>query len=284
MKGIADESVDIVFIDPPYKYLTQHKWDGKDSFNEETVVAEYWRILKPDGFFIFFGQGLSFAEMSVTASKAGFTYKENIVWNKKMQSSPVHPVARVHELCNIFAKGKAKIRKSRIRFQDEDEPNFEIMESHIDRVMNKIENADTKELQMIREFITERKKEFFVKRAKKHHTTVRERDLNTLPDYIMSAGVLLDGYLEKTIIHAKPDHFDMLHPTQKPVNLLERIMLLCLPSGEGVVLDSFMGSGSCGVACLRSKRSFIGIEKEEKYYDIAVRRINGEIKSGETLF
>lgn len=62
------------------------------------------------------------------------------------------------------------------------------------------------------------------------------------------------------------------HPTQKPVDLLE--YLICKFSDEGsVVLDPFMGSGSTGVACARTGRKFIGIERDDEYFKTAVRRI-----------
>lgn len=65
-----------------------------------------------------------------------------------------------------------------------------------------------------------------------------------------------------------------LHPTQKPVELLE--YLIKTHSNENdLVLDFTMGSGSTGVACLRTNRNFIGIELDEKYYNIACNRING---------
>ena len=61
------------------------------------------------------------------------------------------------------------------------------------------------------------------------------------------------------------------HPTQKPVNLLTWCIEQC---GEAkVVIDPFMGSGSTGVACANLGRSFIGIEREPKYFDIACERI-----------
>ena len=65
-----------------------------------------------------------------------------------------------------------------------------------------------------------------------------------------------------------------LHPTQKPVELLEWLIKTYTNEGE-TVLDNCMGSGSTGVACLNTNRKFIGIEKDDKYFDIAYNRING---------
>lgn len=63
-----------------------------------------------------------------------------------------------------------------------------------------------------------------------------------------------------------------LHPTQKPVPLLEYLIKTYTNTGE-LVLDNTMGSGSTGVACVNTDRDFIGIEKDDKYFAIAQERI-----------
>lgn len=63
-----------------------------------------------------------------------------------------------------------------------------------------------------------------------------------------------------------------IHPTQKPVALLEYLIKTYTNEGE-TVLDNTMGSGSTGVACVNTNRRFIGIEKDKKYFEIAKNRI-----------
>ncbi|ECX4790717.1 site-specific DNA-methyltransferase [Salmonella enterica] len=65
---------------------------------------------------------------------------------------------------------------------------------------------------------------------------------------------------------------DKYHPTQKPVALLEDLIQTYSNPGD-MVLDFTMGSGSTGVACMNTGRRFIGIEKEQRYFDIAAARI-----------
>ena len=62
------------------------------------------------------------------------------------------------------------------------------------------------------------------------------------------------------------------HPAEKPVELLERLITKSVPAG-GVVLDSFMGSGTTGVACIETGRNFIGIEKDATYFAVAEQRL-----------
>ncbi len=64
-----------------------------------------------------------------------------------------------------------------------------------------------------------------------------------------------------------------LHPTQKPVALFEYLIKTYTNEGE-LVLDNCIGSGTTAIACMNLKRNFIGIEKEEKYFNIAMNRIS----------
>ena len=68
-----------------------------------------------------------------------------------------------------------------------------------------------------------------------------------------------------------------LHPTQKPVALLEHLIKTYTNEGE-IVLDNSMGSGSTGVACVNTNRHFIGIELDQGYFDIAKERIDKSIR------
>ena len=71
---------------------------------------------------------------------------------------------------------------------------------------------------------------------------------------------------------------DREHPTQKPVG----VMLWCidqLPKTVSTIIDPFMGSGTTGVAAVKRGKSFTGIEREAKYFDIACRRIEAAIKA-----
>lgn len=65
---------------------------------------------------------------------------------------------------------------------------------------------------------------------------------------------------------------DTLHPTQKPVALMEYMIRTYTNEGQ-TVLDNTMGSGTTGVACIKTSRKFIGIEKDSTYFRVAVDRI-----------
>ena len=64
----------------------------------------------------------------------------------------------------------------------------------------------------------------------------------------------------------------LIHPNEKPVILLEKLINQCT-APDGMVLDMFMGSGSVGIACLNTGRNFIGIELDPGYFKVAKERI-----------
>lgn len=86
--------------------------------------------------------------------------------------------------------------------------------------------------------------------------------------YFQGSGLELSDYKKffQTICKKR------IHPAEKPVELLERFVRVSCPK-DGIILDPFMGSGSTGVACVNEERSFIGIEKDDNYFELASRRI-----------
>jgi len=104
---------------------------------------------------------------------------------------------------------------------------------------------------------------------------------NTEEIYVIGTG--FEGHRGSSVIrfNAPSPNFTpdqkRYHPTEKPVGLME--MLLVKTPGEWIC-DPFMGSGTTGVACMNLGRSFIGIEREPKYFDIACRRIEDAQRQG----
>lgn len=94
------------------------------------------------------------------------------------------------------------------------------------------------------------------------------------------------GYPKHILEYNSPPLNNRLHACQKPTDLLEYLVKTYSNEGE-TVLDCTMGSGSTGVACIHANRKFIGIEKDDKIFEIASKRLEGEIalqkeKSSET--
>jgi site-specific DNA-methyltransferase (adenine-specific) len=98
------------------------------------------------------------------------------------------------------------------------------------------------------------------------YETIKSKDLNSTERMPLS-------YLSCNSVNGQSK--DKHHPTQKPVALMEYLIKTYTNEGD-TVLDFTMGSGTTGVACKKLKRNFIGIEKDEKYFEIAKKRIEEE--------
>lgn len=100
--------------------------------------------------------------------------------------------------------------------------------------------------------------------------TFQLRQQNTLRTKTINRGDRFPQSILRVNVDTRP-----AHPTQKPVALLEWLVLTYTNLGD-TVLDPCMGSGVTGVACARLGRNFIGIEKDEGYFNVASKRIAEE--------
>ena len=100
--------------------------------------------------------------------------------------------------------------------------------------------------------------------GKNNHIDLKKVKKKYDPDYVQPSDVLK--------FNVVPNRNGKLHPTQKPVELLE-YLINTYSNDNDTVLDFTMGSGSTGVACVNTNRNFIGIELDDKYFNIAEQRI-----------
>lgn len=90
--------------------------------------------------------------------------------------------------------------------------------------------------------------------------------------YGKKRGAVFNGHCNNTVLRY-PCGRNKIHPTQKPLALIEQLVLISSNEGD-TVFDPCMGSGTTGVACLNNNRNFIGIELDENYFAAAKDRIN----------
>ena len=89
-----------------------------------------------------------------------------------------------------------------------------------------------------------------------------------------------NGFIRQGEMSRKPGQWDVRnHPTEKPVGVM-KWAIGHLPGDAVSVIDPFMGSGTTGIACHELQRAFVGIEKSERYFDIACRRIEDAQRQG----
>ena len=116
-----------------------------------------------------------------------------------------------------------------------------------------------------------------VKNSKSHSLRGKDNKTSTV-----SGGIKFEQYDQEYTNYPRqhleiPSEGSTVHPTQKPVALMEYLIRTYTNKGE-TVLDNCMGSGTTGVACINTNRKFIGMEMNDKYFEIAKNRINEAIR------
>ena len=271
MQRIPNESIDVILTDPPYLYLN-HKLDRP--FDETAFFNEADRVLKKDGWIIFFGRGTSFYRWNTMLAERGYIFKEEVIWDKRYNSSPLHALHRHHETVSIHCKRKNSIRKAFVPYLEMKELDLSSIVQDIKRLRSIF--SDSKSHQAVLDYLQTKVTTYDEKQEQFSRTSITSSILKQ--DRCASVCQAMEkGYHERSIIPLCRDHYATLHPTQKPVRLLERLLNIVIPENEGVVLDPFLGSGSTAVACKNTGRSFIGFEIDEEYYRKAVQRIMPEI-------
>lgn len=268
LKKIPDNTIDCILTDPPYLYLN-HRLDR--DFDESALFSEFKRVIKPKGFVVLFGRGTSFYRWNFMLSELGFKFKEEICWDKISSTSPLLPLSRVHETVSIHtidgALYPAKVPYTEYRCNDFDS---------IKRDLKMIAGACKKP-----EFISdlndylESNERTFSESVTFSEVTVQGGLKKS--DRRMSAAVMInEGAKEKSIIRIGSERTGRIHPTEKPVRLLERLLALTTLPGD-IVLDPFAGSFSTGVACVGMERYFIGYEIDKEYFEAGKARVEGSL-------
>ena len=244
MKDIPDKSIDMILCDLPYG-TTACKWDVIIPF--EPLWEQYNRIIKDNGAIVLFGSEPFSTMLRYSNLKM---YKYDWVWHKNTSGGFVtakkQPM-KYHEIISVFYKKQPTYN-----------PQFQ--------PYSETTNKRFKDGQMV------------------NRTKEVEKPKNNIQGGVAFAGQQpIDkkrGKYPESVqfFNSVPNcNGTKLHPTQKPVALLEYLVNTYTNEGE-IVLDNCMGSGSTGVACLRTNRKFIGIELEQKYYDVAKERIKKEME------
>ena len=233
MRALPDNSIDLVFADPPYNLqlggdLTRpdnsrvngvdDEWDKFDSFAAYDEFTREWlgearRILKPNGAIWVIGSYHNIFRVGAAVQDTGFWILNDVVWRK---SNPM-PNFRGTRLTNAHETliWAAKDQKSKYTF------NYRALKTAND------------DLQMRSDW------EFPICNGSER---------------------------------IKDENGDKTHPTQKPESLLYRILIASTKPGD-VVLDPFFGSGTTGAAAKYLGRQYIGIERDQTYITAAKKRI-----------
>jgi len=276
LKDLLNDSVDFIAIDPPYGIdQMNHNWNSdkinisikasqKDSCTVKSIpvgmkfdpksaiklgnflnlaAADLLRVLKPGGFCTVFSQPRSSHRVGIAFEEAGFELRDYLIWDYGAGQGKAQGVQ------NFIKKSK------------------KIPEEKKELLIKSLEGMKTPQLTPTFETI------WLCQKPKE----------GTFVENYLTYGVGLVNFKNGTkkvkFCHPKPRKDERRlagrHPTLKPVSLMKELIELFCPVG-GVVLDSFAGSGTTGVASIMSRRQFIGIEKDQKWFGVMEKRIKAE--------
>ena len=279
MAKMPDESVDVICIDPPYLYLKNQKLERK--FDEQLFFSECKRLLTKDGFIILFGRGESFYRWNTILADLGFNFKEEIVWDKNYNSSAVHPLSRVHETISIFSKENGVLNKMKIPYLESKKHEIDKIVGDIKRLRCVLSKSD--ELKNVQTYLE--CKTVPIIGGEKGATTTHQKGVYKKSVTASVMQMIEVGMNEKSIIRIEHERYSRIHPTQKPVRLLERLLKLVIPMKKDkiVITDWFAGSFSTCEAVINLQAEFpekefefIGTEIDEEYFESGKNRINNK--------
>ena len=251
---IADESVDLILCDLPYGTTDRKGVEEKGNnrlLKWDTVIPldllweQYRRILKPLGT-VALTADQPFTSMLILSNLDWFKYEW--IWKKQKTTgfllANYRPMKETEDVV-IFSPGGAAAASRNGKNMTYNPQGL------IEKKVKKKNNA-----KRLGKFL--HNPEHMGSNNKLLHETEYEQKWTNYPSEIIEFG------LDRNVIH----------PTQKPVALMEYLIKTYSNEGD-TVLDNCMGSGTTGVACKKTNRNFIGIEKESEYFTQAKERIEG---------
>jgi DNA modification methylase len=234
MPSIPDKSIDMILCDLPYG-TTACKWDTIIPFDK--LWEQYERIIKPNGAIALFSSEPFGTYLRISNIKY---YRYDIIWDKETGNGSVlchkRPLKQFEKI-NVFYKNQPTYNPQMI---ERDKSKY-----RTPRDMSKWKDSITETMG--------------IKRINPVNYDENKKYPTDILKYNCKEAELNSKY--------------KIHPTQKPVSLIGNLVMTYTNEGE-TVLDNCMGSGTTGVACRNLNRNFIGIEKDEKYFEIAKKRIN----------
>ena len=271
LKNVKSESIDCVLIDEPYGVLTGHKIE--EGYNLDIALQvriEVMRVLKKDGWFIFFSQfpvAWDFGRITMEAGFKPWQGCNEIVWCKRAHSSPFGKIGRIHENIFVFQKGNPKTYENKAPYENIIVPqsfNGITSEEGLSRYFSGLKSyVKTGEHCMESHYANrENYNDDIYRFNKKTVFTCR------YPDEMRLSSIWSFSPTNKMFY----GNHNIKHPTVKPTLLLRRLIKL-FTKQDDLVLDCFLGSGSTAVASLQEGRQFIGCERDKTYFDNSIERI-----------
>lgn len=248
MKRIADGSIDLILTDPPYN-TTQCEWEY--DIDLPMLWNEWKRILKPNGVIVIFADE-PFTSKVIVSNMPDF--KIRVTWDKMTASNFLNA-----------KKMPLKQTEDAIIFSSLKNGQYTYNPILTDKPKHNIRPIGNRKPQ--------------------DKTTTYGKNNGKYSDDYDPTKKYPTNLLSIMAKQEECNSLNRWHPTQKPTELFEYLIKTYTNEGE-LVLDNTAGSGTTAIACLNTNRQFIVMEKEQKYYDIILKRVADFNKNFEpqTLF
>ena len=299
MKEVKDNSVDLIVIDPPYN-IGIDEWDDiEDYYGLMTkVFIEVERVLKESGSFYYFQN--NFLKMAELQNKINentkLIFRQLLVWDKFNGTKPGdygrvgkginnYPKQAEYILYYVMLKGNEPVGNQEIRdyFNQERKKINESLISINRKAFGYTNGKDG----MAGNILSSYKHGWSFPSKEKYQQLQKVYGICKIPYETLKAKLIEKNKI--TIFNCQSNSSVMQYPhespnghlTPKPLEMIKNIIKTSSNKGD-LILDCFIGSGTTAVACRELGRNFIGIEKEQKYVDIANERLKRCVKSQNT--
>jgi len=292
---IESSSVDLILTDLPYGNMNTdggrkigiNGWDLAIEPKKVYEIAN--RILRKNGKMVLFSQE-PYTTKLINESISNIQFNYRAIWEKDnfaiALGAAVNMVSFTEDIL-IFSKKDCDTKSPSKKYTNKvrafiNKKNYEIY--------NDFEKAGFKKYAVLDTFNSDTARRFNFPSEKTYnnlielykidkmegfrtYNDIKEEYLKTTPNSTFN---LWEGKKYKSNILKYKKDYNGYHPTQKPILLLEDL-IKTFSNENNLIVDLTMGSGSTGVACKNTNRRFIGIEMDDKYFEIATKRINNTI-------
>lgn len=275
LRKIPDKSVDLVIADPPYFKVISHKWDYQWRTEAEYFSwCQEWlkqieRILRLGGSFYLFGYFRTLAYLVPSIENLGLVLRQQIIVDKGIKAVSGRATKNYKMFPNVtesilfFIKDPIPFSR---RFLKQRQEDLGLTAKSINEALGVKSNGGGMWSIYTGKNICE---QLPTKENWEKLSQILEFDL----DYD-SIAITFNAQMGYTDVWADIDFYEekRIHPTQKPLKLIDRLVLAS-SNPRDLVVDPFMGSGATAISCINNNRNYLGFEIDEEYYNKSLTRI-----------
>lgn len=295
LKKVESASVDLVLCDPPFGTIkgldirkndpTTNDWDTQ--IETRPLFKELLRVVKFKGQVILFSQEPYTSHLR-SQSLNGFTFCYPMIYKKSQYGNPL---SCKKAMLNYFEDLSLWVKDYDVNLQSPLRCYFRTIAKRLDLNMGKVNKIfnhrkyehtfyfNSVQFELCNEALYQAFCDKFNLYQYDFYKPYHELKALQVPKF-KTFNLGNKKHLSNVLEFKKPTK--TLHPTQKPVDLLEHL-IKTFSNKNDTVLDFAMGSGSTGEACIKTNRNFIGVELDSKFFDIAHKRLKNYVKSVELL-